>query len=38
MDRQRLYRLFDGTVTPQVDTVFNALAALEVKLVAAADE
>jgi probable addiction module antidote protein len=33
MDRQRIYRSFDGTGTPQIDTVFKVLAALKVELV-----
>jgi probable addiction module antidote protein len=34
ISRQRLYRGFDGTATPQVDTVFKLLSALGVELVA----
>ena len=32
ISRQRLYRSFDGKATPQIDSVFNTLAALGVEL------
>jgi probable addiction module antidote protein len=32
VDRQTFYRSFDGKATPQIDTVFNTLAALGLQL------
>jgi probable addiction module antidote protein len=32
VDRQTFYRAFDGKATPQIDTVFNTLAALGLQL------
>ena len=36
ISRQRFYRSFDGNLTPQIDSVFNTLAAFGVQLMAKA--